>query len=141
VPTSADVKGPMCDRCARRRTKGAPTCSACLEKDRWKKEFRTNNAGREKPRDLDERIARMQVLAECKMTLTLELPMSASNWVHLESCNVKRVTDKAMLVEYQDAEVWLPLSQVSEADQYEEGDTDVTISVTEWIAAQKDLEA
>lgn len=66
--------------------------------------------------------------------------MSASNWVHLESCTVRRVTDKAMLVAYDDEDIWLPLSQVSQAEQYEAGDEGVTISVTEWIAEQKGIE-
>ncbi len=62
--------------------------------------------------------------------------MGQSQWVHLEDCEVKRVTDKALLVEYDGEEVWLPISQVSEGDKYEEGDV-CTISVTEWIAKQK----
>jgi len=68
--------------------------------------------------------------------------MSASSWVHLDDCVVKRVTAKALLVEYDGEEPWLPKSQVSEAEQYEEGDgaTDgVTISITEWLASQKGL--
>jgi hypothetical protein len=67
--------------------------------------------------------------------------MGASRWVHLEDCKVLRVTAKALLIEYSDSEFWLPLSQVSEAEQYEEGDEDVTISVTEWIAQQEGIEA
>ena len=66
-------------------------------------------------------------------------PVSHSSWVHLEGCKVLRVTDKAMLVEYSDSEIWLPLSQVSESGQYEAGDEDVTISITEWLAKQKGL--
>jgi hypothetical protein len=68
--------------------------------------------------------------------------MSASNWVHLEGCNVLRVTDKAMLVEYDDGELWLPLSQIDpeSRDQYEEGDEDVTVSITLWLAKEKGIE-
>lgn len=62
--------------------------------------------------------------------------MSASNWVHLEDCTVRRVTDKAMLIDWDGGYWWIPLSQVSEA-----GDTMVTISVTEWIANEKGIEA
>ncbi len=67
--------------------------------------------------------------------------MGASNWVHLEGCNVLRITEGAMLVEYSDSEVWLPLSQIDpeSRDQYEEGDEDVTVSVTEWIASKRGL--
>jgi hypothetical protein len=52
---------------------------------------------------------------------------------------VKRVTEKALLIEYDGEEVWLPLSQVSEGEKYEEGDEEVTVSITEWIAKQKNL--
>ncbi len=67
--------------------------------------------------------------------------MPASSWVHLEGCTVLRVTEKALLVEYSDSEFWLPLSQIDpeSRDQYEEGDEDVTVSVTEWLAKQKGL--
>jgi hypothetical protein len=66
--------------------------------------------------------------------------MSASRWVHLEECSVKAVTERAILVEYEGEELWFPLSQVSEGDQYENGDEGVTISVTEWIADQKGID-
>jgi hypothetical protein len=66
--------------------------------------------------------------------------MSASRWVHLEECSVKVVTERAILVEYEGEELWFPLSQVSEGDQYENGDEGVTISVTEWIADQKGID-
>lgn len=66
-------------------------------------------------------------------------PVSHSHWVHLEDCSVKRVTEKALLIEYDGEEVWLPLSQVSEGEKYEEGDEEVTVSITEWIAKQKNL--
>lgn len=67
------------------------------------------------------------------------MPVSHSHWVHLEDCSVKRVTEKAILIEHDGEEVWLPISQVSEGEKYEEGDEDVTISITEWIAKQKGL--
>lgn len=66
--------------------------------------------------------------------------MSFSQWVHLEDCTVKKVTERAMLIEYDGNDVWLPLSQVSEAEQYEEGDEGITISVTEFIAREKGIE-
>ena len=65
--------------------------------------------------------------------------MGFSVWVHLEDCTVKRATEKALLVEYDGREFWLPRSQVSEGEKYEEGDAGVTISVTEWVAKQKGL--
>lgn len=66
--------------------------------------------------------------------------MSASNWVHLEDCDVLRVTGKAILVFFEGEQHWFPKSQVSEADKYEEGDSGLTVSVTTWIAEQKGIE-
>lgn len=53
---------------------------------------------------------------------------------------IEKITEKAMLVSIGDEWIWLPLSQVADADDYEEGDEDCTISVTEWIAREKGLE-
>ncbi len=60
-------------------------------------------------------------------------------WVHLDVDRIKKATDKAFLVEIDGEEYWLPVSQVSDPDDYEEGDTDCTMSVTEWIAHEKGL--
>lgn len=66
--------------------------------------------------------------------------MSSSNWIHLEVVEVKAKTEKAMLVELEDGEeIWIPLSQIADSDDYDKGDENCTISVTEWIAEQKDL--
>jgi hypothetical protein len=37
-------------------------------------------------------------------------------------------------------EFWLPKSQVSEAGKYEQGDTDCTISITQWLADKLGVE-
>lgn len=66
--------------------------------------------------------------------------MSTSNYVHLEGCSVVAETDKALLINYKDEEYWIPVSQISGADAYDAGDTDVTISITKWIANQKGIE-
>jgi hypothetical protein len=70
--------------------------------------------------------------------------MGASNYVSLPvSCIIKE-TDKALCVEViggsEITTVWLPKSQVANADEYEEGDKDCTLSITEWICEQKGLE-
>lgn len=65
--------------------------------------------------------------------------MGNSSWVHLDVDRVVRLTEKAMLVEIDGEEVWVPLSVVADAETYEEGDTDVTISVQEWWAEKNDL--
>ena len=65
--------------------------------------------------------------------------MSASNYVHIDVDRIERVTEKAMLVLLDGEEVWLPLSQVADADDYAAGDEDCCISITEWIAREKGL--
>lgn len=66
--------------------------------------------------------------------------MSASGYVHLEDCEVLRVTEKAILIKWDGSQYWLPVSQVADADNYEAGDKDVTVSITEWIAGEKGIE-
>lgn len=66
--------------------------------------------------------------------------MSSSNWVHLEVTEILRETDKAILVLLDDEELWIPLSQIADSDDYSVGDTDCVISVTEWFAKQSNLE-
>lgn len=65
--------------------------------------------------------------------------MSASNYVHLDVDEVITVSDRGMLVEIGGEEVWLPLSQIADHEDYSPGDCDLTLSVTEWIARQKGL--
>lgn len=63
-----------------------------------------------------------------------------SDYVHLDVEKVLKRTDKALLVRLEDGnEQWLPLSQVSDEDDYDEGDEDCTISVTLWLAEQRGL--
>jgi hypothetical protein len=68
--------------------------------------------------------------------------MSASNWVHLDDCTIKHITDKAMLVECDlfDEALWIPLSQVDEPDKFEVGDEGITVSVSEWWAKKNNIE-
>lgn len=65
----------------------------------------------------------------------------ADAWVYIEVEVVKKITDRAILVTVDDIDVWIPKSQIAptDVDQYEEGDADVGMSITEWIAEQKDL--
>lgn len=51
--------------------------------------------------------------------------------------NILQVTDAAVLVNCDDREIWLPLSQIDFAG--EKGDTNVPISLPEWLAAEKGL--
>lgn len=65
--------------------------------------------------------------------------MSASRWVHLDCVTVKKVTDKAMLLEFDGEEHWIPQSQISDPEDYEEGDEGCSISISEWIAEQRGI--
>lgn len=66
--------------------------------------------------------------------------MSASSWVHLDVAVVLRETDKAFLLRLDDGEeVWIPRSQVADADTVAEGDCHCTVSVTEWFAEKEGL--
>ena len=65
--------------------------------------------------------------------------MGASKWVHVSVSKVVRETDKAFLLQIGEEEHWIPKSQMSDADDYATGDTDVTISVSEWIANAKGI--
>jgi hypothetical protein len=66
--------------------------------------------------------------------------MGQSNWVWLEGCRVKKITAAAILIEYDDEEHWIPISQIDQPDRLEQGDEDITIGVTEWIAKQKGIQ-
>ena len=66
--------------------------------------------------------------------------MSASRWVHLDVSEITRETDAAFLVVLEDGEeVWMPKSQIADADDYSQGDQDCTISITAWLANEKGL--
>lgn len=64
-----------------------------------------------------------------------------NDWVHIEVAVIRKETDKAFNVQLENGQiVWIPKSQVSDADDYEAGDRNVTISITSWIAQQKEIE-
>lgn len=66
--------------------------------------------------------------------------MSASRYIHLDVARIERETDKAFLLILEDGEeVWIPKNQIADVDDYEEGDTNCSVSVTIWIAEQKGL--
>lgn len=63
-----------------------------------------------------------------------------SDWVHLDVDLIKKETDKAFLLVIDGDEFWVPKSQVSDHDDYEEGDKDVTMSISQWFADKEGLE-
>ena len=67
--------------------------------------------------------------------------MGQSNYVHLEDCTILKKTDKAVLIRYDGEQHWLPLSQVADADDLHEQTSGITVSITEWIAEQKNIDA
>lgn len=62
-----------------------------------------------------------------------------SDYVCIEIDKILRETDKAFLVRIDGDETWLPKSQMADWEDYEVGDVDLEISVTEWIAKEKEL--
>ncbi len=62
-------------------------------------------------------------------------------WVHIEVAEILRETDSAFKVKLESGdEHWLPKSQIADADDYDAGDVNATMSITEWIAEQKEIE-
>jgi len=62
-----------------------------------------------------------------------------ANWVYVEVDRIVKETDKAFLCDIGGEEVWLPKSQISDPEDYSEGDEDVGMSVTDFIAHEKGL--
>lgn len=60
-------------------------------------------------------------------------------YVHLDVLEIEAETEKAFLLRLEDREVWVPFSQIADADDYERGDTDCTVSVTQWFADKEGL--
>lgn len=65
--------------------------------------------------------------------------MSSSRYVHLDVDLILKRTDKALLLRVGDEEHWIPLSQIADADDFEEGDENCTVSITDWIANERGL--
>lgn len=66
--------------------------------------------------------------------------MGSSGYVHIQVDIIIRETDKAFLVEVGDNQHWIPKSQIASADDYDVGDRNITVSITEYIAKQLGLE-
>ncbi len=66
--------------------------------------------------------------------------MSDEDWVHLDVAVIRQETEKAFQVILEDGSIhWLPKSQIADADDYTAGDRNCTVSVTRWIAEQKEI--
>lgn len=66
--------------------------------------------------------------------------MSASSYVYVQVDRIVRETDKALLCDIGGEEMWLPKSQIADADDYCDGDEDVEIAITDWLAKEKGLD-
>ena len=66
--------------------------------------------------------------------------MTFSNWVHLDFKLIKRETEKAFWFHLEDDRfLWVPKSMIESPEDYEAGDEDGTVSVSEWFASQEGL--
>ena len=66
--------------------------------------------------------------------------MGMSQWVHLDDVSVMNITERAVLILYDGCQHWIPKSQIDEPERLSTGDG-YTLSITEWIANQKGIEA
>ena len=68
--------------------------------------------------------------------------MSERVFLHFDVEFILRETDKAFLLHFDDGrEFWVPKSQISDADDYSEGDEDCTVSITEWFCEKEGIES
>jgi hypothetical protein len=65
--------------------------------------------------------------------------MSASNYVHVEDCEVLNESEKALLIKTEDWEAWIPKSQIADWKNYYTGERGYTISITKWILDKRGL--
>jgi hypothetical protein len=62
------------------------------------------------------------------------------NWVHLDVEEIVYETDRALLLRLAGGEqVWVPRSQVADPEDYQAGDVNCTVSVSEWFASKEGL--
>lgn len=60
--------------------------------------------------------------------------------LRLDVEKIVRETDAAFLLRLEEGdEVWVPKSQISDPDDYQQGDEDCTVSVSEWFANKEGL--
>ncbi len=54
------------------------------------------------------------------------------------ACEIRRVTDKAVLIHDGTREAWIPRSQIEDPEEFKIGEH-VEILIPEWLAKDKDL--
>lgn len=60
-------------------------------------------------------------------------------YIHIDVELIKKETPKTFLVVIDGEEYWLPKSQITDWEDYEEGDKNCSMSITEFIAEEKGL--
>ena len=66
--------------------------------------------------------------------------MNDREYVEVEVERILRETDLAFLCLIDDCEEWIPKSQIEEPELFGDGDEDVILMMTRWIADQKGIE-
>lgn len=61
------------------------------------------------------------------------------NWVEMEDCEIIAATDRAILLEHETDQFWVPKSCVQNGDEYEAGDAGCLVLVKEWFARKERL--
>jgi len=67
--------------------------------------------------------------------------MGLSPFRTFDHVSVKAATDKALLLEIEDEQVWVPKSVIADVADYEFGDEDVMISIHEWWCDKNGLKS
>lgn len=68
--------------------------------------------------------------------------MSEIVWVHFDVAQILRETEKAFFICLDDdRELWVPKSQIADAEFYKEGDEDCTMSITDWFCEKEGIES
>lgn len=62
-----------------------------------------------------------------------------SRWTDVEVTEVIKESDDAFLFEIDGEEYWIPKSQIHRDASLSEGDENITVEITTWIADQKGL--
>lgn len=55
------------------------------------------------------------------------------------TADIKYVTDRAVLINDGDKDVWIPLSQIEAPEEFHKGEAAVEILMAEWIAQKNGL--
>jgi hypothetical protein len=62
-------------------------------------------------------------------------------WEYVDVEEIKKETPAAFLMVIDGEEHWIPKSQMSDPDDYNEGDVNLTdVAISAWIAGEKDIE-